>query len=135
MKWIYPFSPFISNTYIPSSMAGKNLMISVNRTAVEVTDYTGRTGYCFDYFNPNTTAFLEDIFSDANFDFAVNGLWLYQNTPYFAKTNLTDKTMPPEIDPFQSIPFWPGDNAKIYAGTLPQYAQSHLRWNGTHMTT
>lgn len=135
MKWIYPFSPLVPKTYTPSSMSNKNLVVTVNGTAVEVTDLLNKLGYCLDYFNPNTTAFLEGIFSDAKFDFSINGLWLYGNTPAFTNTNFTGKTMPASIDPFQSIPFWPGDKVKTYERSLPYYAVSSLNWNGTNMTT
>ena len=81
-------------------MSGKNLMIMVNGTAVEVTDSFGTTGFCFDYFNDNSTAFLEGIFSDAQFDFSVTGMWLYHNTPAFVSTNYTGKPQPASIDPF-----------------------------------
>ena len=112
-------------------MVGKNLVITVGDYAVEVTESVKGVGYCFDYLNfDNSTSFLEEMFTDAKFDFKNNGLWLYHNTPAFVETNYTGKTQPPEVDPFQSLPFWPGNKAKTYAGSLPAFSQSHYTFDG-----
>ena len=95
-------------------MQGKNLLISVGDWAVEVTESVKGVGYCFDYFNYNATDFLEEMFSDANFDFTNNGLWLYHNSPAFTDNNATATA-----NPFENIPFWPGQKDKTYAGSLP----------------
>lgn len=101
LKWLFPFSPLIPKNYQPQSIQGKNLLVSVNDgTLVEVTDPVKGLGYCVDYFNPNSTQFLDEIFTDNNFDFTIDGFWLYHNTPYFSATNYTGKAVPPEIDPF-----------------------------------
>ena len=54
------------------------------------------------------------MFSDANFDFTNNGLWLYHNSPAFTDNNATATA-----NPFENIPFWPGQKDKTYAGSLP----------------
>lgn len=70
-------------------MSGLNLKITVNGTLVQVTDTVKGDGYCFDYFNPNATKYLEQIYESAKLDFAITGFWLYHNTPAFSKTNYT----------------------------------------------
>lgn len=116
-------------------MAGKNLLLTVDGNAVEVTESVKGVGYCFDFFNYNATDFLEGIYSDANLDFTSTGFWLYHNTPSFTTTNVTGKTFSAEINPYQSIPFWPGNKETTYAATLPPFVQSHIHYDGENMTT
>lgn len=54
VKWVYPFSPLVSKSFVPSSLVEKNLIVQVNGTYLEVTDQY-KFGYCFDYFNYNST--------------------------------------------------------------------------------
>lgn len=62
---------------------------------VSIVDSVKKDGYCFDYFNPNATAFLDDAFNNVNK--AITGMWLYHNLP------TVDSTTQEDSNPFADL--------------------------------
>ena len=80
---------------------------------VSIVDSVKKDGYCFDYFNPNATAFLDDAFNNVNK--AITGMWLYHNLP------TVDSTTQEDSNPFADLPVGPG-NSKGFPNTIPAFA-------------